>query len=66
MSGVHWKRSKDILGAAVAQSDLSAAHEDYLAAGGVGLSLGDGRLHYGSEQVAEVYYSLGLTQLALK
>ncbi len=50
----------------MAQSDLSAAHEDYLAAGGVGLSLGDGRLHYGSEQVAEVYYSLGLTQLALK
>lgn len=42
LSGAHWKRPKDVLGVALAQSDLSSAHKAYLAAGGLGLSLGDG------------------------
>ena len=61
ISGAHWKRGNDILGIALAQSDLSSAHKRYLAAGGLGLTLGDGGLTYGSERVAEVYYSYQLT-----
>ncbi len=64
VSGAHWKRANDILGVAVAQSDLSSAHKEYLAAGGLGLTLGDGALSYGSERVAEVYYSYQLTSNA--
>ena len=64
VSGVHWKRASDVLGVAVAQSDLSSAHKEYLAAGGLGLTLGDGALSYGSERVAEVYYSYQLTSNA--
>ncbi len=64
VSGVHWKRGNDILGIAAAQSDLSSVHKDYLAAGGLGLTLGDGALLYGSERVAEVYYSYQLTSNA--
>lgn len=61
VSGTHWGRSKDILGAALAQSDLSGPHKAYLAAGGLGLSLGDGMLRYGSERVAEAYYAYQLS-----
>ncbi len=61
VSGAHWKRASDVLGVALAQSDLSSAHKEYLAAGGLGPTLGDGALSYGSERVAEVYYSYQLT-----
>lgn len=61
-SGVHWKRAKDVLGAALAQSELSRTHKAYLEAGGLGLSLGDGRLNYGPEQIAEIYYSHQLSK----
>ena len=64
VSGAHWKRPQDVLGVAVAQSDLSKDHNDYLAAGGLGLALGDGALSYGSERVAEVYYSYQMTSNA--
>jgi high affinity Mn2+ porin len=33
-------------------------HREYLAAGGLGAFLGDGRLSYGREAIAEAYYSL--------
>ncbi len=56
-SGARWKRKDDRVGLALEQSDLSAAHRDYLAAGGQGLTLGDGKLTYGSEQIIETYYS---------
>ncbi|MGA7745108.1 MAG: carbohydrate porin [Polyangia bacterium] len=36
---------------------LSAAHRDYLAAGGLGFFIGDGRLSYGIEQIAEAFYA---------
>lgn len=64
LSGAHWGRPDDVIGMALAQSDLSGAHKAYLAAGGPGLSLGDGRLNYGSEQVAEVYYAYQLSKAA--
>jgi hypothetical protein len=50
----------DALGMALAMNGLSNAHRDYLAAGGRGAFLGDGRLHYGSESMLETYHSLVL------
>jgi len=60
LSGVHWRRADDLLGAAVALEGLSAAHRDYLAAGGAGFLLGDGRLSYAREEILEIYYRLQL------
>jgi high affinity Mn2+ porin len=37
---------------------LSQDHRAYLAAGGSGFILGDGRLDYGLEYIGEVYYSI--------
>jgi len=56
LSGVHWRRPDDRLGVAAAVEALSAVHRDYLAAGGSGFLLGDGRLDYAHEQILETYY----------
>jgi high affinity Mn2+ porin len=39
---------------------LSPEHRDFLAAGGLGIMVGDGRLNYRLEQVFEGYYAIGL------
>jgi high affinity Mn2+ porin len=57
LSGARWHRKEDRVGVGVAQSDLTSSHKDYLAAGGLGGLVGDGNLRYGSERVAEAYYS---------
>jgi len=46
----------DAWGIALAQDRLSASHAAYLAAGGLGFVLGDGRLSYGPERIVEAYY----------
>lgn len=46
----------DAWGIALAQDRLSASHAAYLAAGGLGFVLGDGRLDYGPERIVEAYY----------
>ncbi|PQO94858.1 carbohydrate porin [Massilia phosphatilytica] len=53
-------RASDTLGAAFVRNGLSQAHRDYLAAGGVGAFIGDGRLDYHPEQIVETYYRIGL------
>ena len=53
-------RASDTLGIAFVRNGLSQAHRDYLAAGGVGAFIGDGRLDYHSEQIAEAYYKVEL------
>jgi len=58
ISGIHWKRGEDHLGIACAVDGLSSEHKDYLAAGGLGMLLGDGRLNYGLEQILETYYRI--------
>ena len=56
VAGSHWNRAEDRIGTAVAVQGLSDPHRDYLAAGGSGFLLGDGRLDYAREQILEVYY----------
>ena len=59
LSGVRWRRSEDYLGVGLVTEGLSSPHRDYLAAGGSGFLLGDGRLNYAHEQIFETYYRAG-------
>jgi high affinity Mn2+ porin len=60
IGGGRWGRKDDQLGLAFVANGLSAAHRDYLAAGGLGFFLGDGRLNYGPEQALEARYGVAL------
>jgi hypothetical protein len=60
LKGGAWTRPQDCLGTAFVQNGLSSDHRDYLAAGGLGFLLGDGRLNYAPERIAEAYYALAL------
>lgn len=57
LKGTSWHRANDVFGFAGAIAGLSDAHKDYLAAGGLGFVLGDGRLTYAPEEVLETYYN---------
>lgn len=56
----NWGRDEDRFGIAYGVNGLSAAHKNYLAAGGSGILLGDGKLNYGYEQAFEAYYRVQL------
>jgi len=58
IAGTWWGRHDDRAGVAIAANGLSDAHADYLAAGGLGFELGDGRLSYRPETIVESYYLL--------
>jgi high affinity Mn2+ porin len=57
LSGTKWKRSDDVIGLAFDVNGLSANHRKYLAAGGMGFQLGDGKLSYANETAIELFYS---------
>ncbi len=56
--GNFWNRPKDKFGVAFVGNGISRNHRRYLALGGLGLDLGDGRLTYGPEKLVECYYNL--------
>jgi carbohydrate-selective porin OprB len=58
VSGAHWRRPDDRAAVAFVRHGIVPAHRAYLAAGGVGFLLGDGRLTYGPEEIGEMYYRL--------
>ena len=60
VKGNAWGRTQDTLGLAYAQNGLSSSHRAFLAAGGNGFFVGDGRLNYRPESIVEGYYSFGL------
>lgn len=61
LAGKGWGRASDRIGLVGIVNGISAEHRNYLAAGGIGVLVGDGALpHYGSEQIAELYYALHL------
>jgi high affinity Mn2+ porin len=62
LSGKRWGRADDTLGIAGIMSGLSSEHRRYLAAGGYGFIVGDGRLDYEPECVAETYYNWQLVK----
>ena len=57
IKGSYWGRPDDTIGIGGAINGLSSAHRDFLAAGGMGLLLGDGQLNYSPEEIVEAYYS---------
>ncbi len=56
LKGTWWCRADDAIGCGLAIDGLSSAHAAYLAAGGLGFELGDGKLDYASEIALETYY----------
>jgi high affinity Mn2+ porin len=57
LSGDAWGRKDDRIGTAFETGGISSKHREYLALGGLGFILGDGRLNYGREVVSETYYT---------
>lgn len=60
VKGAGWGRAQDTLALAFARNGLSGSHQAFLAAGGNGYFVGDGRLNYRPESIVEGYYSIGL------
>ena len=58
LNGRLWKRKDDVAGAAAVRNFLTGDDRRFLAAGGLGFIIGDGRLNYSPETIAETYYSL--------
>ncbi len=63
LKGTRWGRPDDTFGFAGLFNSISAAHERYLNAGGLGILVGDGRLpHPAVEAIFESYYDFALTK----
>jgi carbohydrate-selective porin OprB len=58
--GSLWHRKNDRAGVALVGNGIVAAHQQYLALGGLGFVLGDGALTYGHERIAEAFYTAHL------
>ena len=57
-SGAWWHRKQDRAGLAFVSNAIKKDHQAYLADGGLGFLLGDGRLNYGRENILETYYTV--------
>jgi high affinity Mn2+ porin len=57
-SGRGWSRPVDKLGVTFVSNAIKKDHQNYLAYGGLGFLLGDGKLTYGRENIVEGYYNL--------
>jgi high affinity Mn2+ porin len=65
LKGSSWGRGDDTLGLIGIDNGVSSVFEQYLAAGGLGVLIGDGRLpHPGAEQIIETYYSVAALSYA--
>jgi carbohydrate-selective porin OprB len=62
LSGIHWGRQEDHIAIAFAENGISHDHRDYLADGGSGFLIGDGRINYAREQITEIYYAAKLNK----
>lgn len=56
IKGGRWQRPDDTLGLAGVLNGISKIHQEFLAAGGMGILAGDGNLDYGWEKILETYY----------
>jgi hypothetical protein len=57
-NGAWWHRKQDRAGIAFVSNAIKKDHQTYLADGGLGFLLGDGKLNYGRENILEIYYTL--------
>ena len=58
--GQRWGRKSDRAGIAFVSNGISRDHQEYLALGGIGFLLGDGKLDYAREDILEAYYTAHL------
>jgi high affinity Mn2+ porin len=57
-NGAWWHRKQDRAGIAFVTNAICKDHQTYLADGGLGFLLGDGKLNYGRENIVESYYTV--------
>ncbi len=57
VNGAQWHRKQDRAGIAFVSNGIKKDHQLYLADGGSGFLLGDGKLNYGRENIVESYYT---------
>src|ERR1700675_879481 len=57
VNGAQWHRKQDRAGIAFVSNGIKKDHQIYLADGGNGFLLGDGKLSYGRENIVESYYT---------
>jgi len=62
IKGTRWGRPDDTIGLGGAINGLSKDHRDFIAAGGLGILIGDGQLTYRNERVLEAYYAYALNK----
>jgi high affinity Mn2+ porin len=62
IQGRRWGRPHDAIGIGAVRNFLSGDHRSFLAAGGIGFIIGDGKLNYRPEQIVESYYSFRATK----
>jgi high affinity Mn2+ porin len=62
IKGTRWGRPDDVVGIGGAVNALSKDHRDFIAAGGLGVLIGDGRLNYRNERILEAYYAFALNK----
>jgi high affinity Mn2+ porin len=62
IKGARWGRPDDVIGIGGAINALSRDHRDFIAAGGLGILIGDGQLNYQRERILETYYALALNK----
>ena len=60
VNGAKWHRNQDRAGVALVSNGIKKDHQVYLADGGYGFLIGDGRLNYGRENIVESYYTVHL------
>jgi high affinity Mn2+ porin len=57
VNGTRWHRKQDRFGVAFVSNGIKKDHQTYLADGGLGFLLGDGKLNYGRENIFELFYT---------
>jgi high affinity Mn2+ porin len=62
IKGTRWGRPDDVIGIGGAINALSRDHRDFIAAGGLGVLIGDGQLNYRHERILETYYAFALNK----
>jgi high affinity Mn2+ porin len=62
LKGTKWGRPDDVIGLGGAINSLSKDHRDFIAAGGLGVLIGDGQLNYRRERILETYYAYALNK----
>ena len=62
LHGAGWGRKDDRIGLALIANGISAEHRHFLASGGIGVLVGDGKLpDAGAEEIAELFYAVRIT-----